>query len=464
MTAVVKRLVSTGAAALGILYGLLYGVAQIAWGDLEVPPPSTIVPGDALVESDRVTALWIDREGIARVDRDGALATVGRYGTPTRNAFLLSGGTEALTISQDGTARIVELDGARLRSILDMPRLRDVMRDGLWSPYIGPAARWVLFAAAQVFPLDIPEPLRGRRGRAFRDCADCPEMIEINPGYFLMGSPITEAGRHINESPRRLVSIDRLFAVGRFAVTFAEWDACEQDGGCNGYKPDDGGSGRGRHPVINVSWENANAYVTWLSKKTDKKYRLLSEVEREYVTRAGTTTPYWWGSTILVGQANFERRPKKAGADIEDLKGLTESIRRRLTPEKIQKLRKELDISGPSSPTTSSPEELRPKLQINAETVDAFAPNPWGLYQVHGNVWEWVEDCYHPSYAGMPTTTANGGRSWTTDCEKLGDKDERVVRGGSWLDDILMLRSATRRTGTPDGLGINIGFRVARTL
>src|SRR5262249_61042118 len=102
------------------------------------------------------------------------------------------------------------------------------------------------------------------------------------------------------------VTFAKTFAVGRFAVTFEEWDACVADGGCNGYKPSDEGWGRGRRPVINVSWDDAKAYTEWLSARTGKEYRLLSEAEREYVTRAGTTTPFWWGSAGAAGRANYE--------------------------------------------------------------------------------------------------------------------------------------------------------------
>jgi formylglycine-generating enzyme required for sulfatase activity len=148
------------------------------------------------------------------------------------------------------------------------------------------------------------------------------------------------------------VTLARPFAVGRFAVTFDEWDACAADGGCNGYKPEDKGWGRGRRPVIEVSWDDAKAYVAWLSKTTGKTYRQLSEAEREYVTRAGTTTPFWWGNSISTSQANYD------GTSVNG------EYRQQTLP------------------------------------VGSLQPNPWGLYHVHGNVWEWVEDCNHGSYSG----------------------------------------------------------------
>jgi formylglycine-generating enzyme required for sulfatase activity len=139
----------------------------------------------------------------------------------------------------------------------------------------------------------------------FQDCPTCPEMVVVPAGSFTMGSPANEPEREGLEK-QVLVSIAAPFAVGRFAVTFDEWDSCVADGGCNGYKPGDEGWGRGKHPVINVNWYDAKAYTTWLSRKTGKTYRLLSEGEREYVTRAGTMTPFWWGTSITPTQANYD--------------------------------------------------------------------------------------------------------------------------------------------------------------
>src|SRR5258708_1281923 len=152
-----------------------------------------------------------------------------------------------------------------------------------------------------------------------------------------MGAPKGERGGDKTERPQHRVTFARPFAVGRFAMTFEEWDACVADGGCNGYRPDDDGYGRGRQPVINVSWNDAKAYVAWLARKTGRVYRLLSESEREYVTRAGTTTPYWWGSSISTRQANYD------GTKTKGSKG---------------------EFRGRTLP------------------VESFAPNPWGLYQV----------------------------------------------------------------------------------
>ena len=138
----------------------------------------------------------------------------------------------------------------------------------------------------------------------FKECDKCPEMVVVPTGSFTMGSPASEQGRDIDESPLHSVTIAKPFAVGRFAVTFDEWDACVADGGCNGYRPQDLGWGRNRRPVINVTWDEAMAYVAWLSRKTDKPYRLLTEAEWEYAARAGSTTAYYWGDDIGKGNAN----------------------------------------------------------------------------------------------------------------------------------------------------------------
>jgi formylglycine-generating enzyme required for sulfatase activity len=135
----------------------------------------------------------------------------------------------------------------------------------------------------------------------FKDCPTCPEMVVVPAGSFIMGSPANEPGRMPGDREDQVrVSIGVPFAVGKYAVAFYEWDACISDGGCNGYKPDDQGWGLGARPVINVNWDDAKAYAAWMSRKTGKTYRLLSEAEREYVTRAGTKTPFWWGSSITL--------------------------------------------------------------------------------------------------------------------------------------------------------------------
>ena len=276
-------------------------------------------------------------------------------------------------------------------------------------PAAKPAAPPQAKPALDVTPLPTPPP-----GTAFRDCPTCPEMVVVPAGSFTMGSPAGEEGRLDSEGPQHKVTIGRPFAVGKFAVTFAEWEACVGAGGCNGYQPNDQGLGRGWRPVINVSWDDAKAYVAWISKATGKSYRLLSEAEREYVARAGTTTPFWWGSSISTNQANYNGGFTYGG-------GSKGENRQKTVP------------------------------------ADSFAANPWGLYQVHGNVWEWVEDCWHGSYQGAPTD----GSAWTTSCTESG---RRVLRGGSWGSGPDGLRAANRGW-LPSGFRSGeFGFRVGRML
>ncbi len=195
-------------------------------------------------------------------------------------------------------------------------------------------------------------------GDEFRDCEGCPLMVVVPAGSFLMGAPTSEEGRTDDEGPQHTVTIDEPFAVGKYEVTFDEWDACVADGGCS-EKPHDQGWGRGDRPVINVSSNNAKEYVDWLKKKTGKLYHLPSEAQWEYAARAGTSTPFWTGPTISTDQANYDGSytygPGQKG-----------EYRKRTTP------------------------------------VDTFAANPWGLHDMHGNVWEWVEDCWNESYSGAP--------------------------------------------------------------
>ena len=237
----------------------------------------------------------------------------------------------------------------------------------------------------------LAEARRKKPGDTFRDCPGCPEMVVVPAGSFLMGSPESEEGRWDDEGPVHEVTIARPFAVGVYEVTFGEWDACVSGGGCGGYRPDDQGWGRGRRPVVNVSWEDAQAYVRWLSGRTGEAYRLLSEAEWEYVARAGTTTRYWWGNEIGRNRANCDG----CGSRWDD-------------------------------------KQTAP--------VGSFAANPFGLHDVHGNVWEWTEVCYE------------------------GDCSRRVLRGGSWVDAPRFLRSAFRYRSTTGGRFGSYGFRVARTL
>ena len=276
-----------------------------------------------------------------------------------------------------------------------------------------PAPAPVAPTLASNIPLSTEQERALKPKDTFKECTNCPEMVVVPAGTFKMGSPANEPGRDDDEGAQHTVTLARQFAVGKFALTFDEWDACAADGGCNGYKPDNLGWGRGRQPVIEVSWDDARQYVAWLSKMTGKAYRLLSEAEYEYATRAGTQTAYPWGNYIgkwgnYIGKNN---------------------------------------ANCVSCGSRWDGKQTAP--------VGSFAPNQFGLYDMVGNVWEWTEDCYHGNYDGAPTD----GSAWVE-----GGNCNRVYRGGSCFDDPRNLRSA-RRNGDPSRLRLrDIGFRVARTL
>jgi formylglycine-generating enzyme required for sulfatase activity len=240
---------------------------------------------------------------------------------------------------------------------------------------------------------------------SFRECAkDCPEMIVIPAGSFVMGSPATEKGRYDNEGPQHKVTIAKPFAVSKFDVTFADWDACVSVGACP--KAADTGYGRDTKPVINVGWDDAQTYVAWLSRMTGQPYRLLTEAEWEYAARAGTTTAYYWGDDIGKGNAN---------------------------------------CNGCGSKWDNQ----------QTSPVGSFAANQFGLYDMAGNVWQWVQDCYQDNYSGAPVD----GSAWIS-----GDCSRRVVRGGTWINSPRDRRAADRYGNTAVGRSYDIGFRVGRTL
>jgi len=247
-------------------------------------------------------------------------------------------------------------------------------------------------------------------------------MVVVPAGRFVMGSPTDEHGRAAGED-QVSVTIAKPFAVGRFAVTYAEWEACSNarrfpwTSSCAGHRAHRAVDAaweweqRYKRPVVGVTWHAAKAYVAWLSKTTGKTYRLLSEAEREYVTRASTTTPYWWGTSISTGEANYD------GSD------------------------EHVDGTEPITLNDTAP-------------VDTFAPNPWGLYHVHGNIWEWTEDCANGRNVGNP----GDGTARTT-----GDCRYRIIRGGGHTNP-QALRSAFRNRLPANERESDVGFRVARAL
>ncbi len=255
-----------------------------------------------------------------------------------------------------------------------------------------------------------PEPAPAsvfRPGQAFSDALSSggqgPEMVVIPAGRFYMGCVSGQDCSSL-EMPVHEVTISQAFAVSKYEVTFENWDRCVAVGGCGGYRPDDEGWGRGSRPVIYVSWDDAQEYVSWLSRQTGQTYRLLSEAEWEYVARAGSSTAYSWGNGIGSNRANC------------------------------------LDCGDQWSSTAP---------------VGSFAANAFGVHDMHGNVFEWVEDCWNAGYAGAPSD----GSAW-----RSGDCSERVLRGGSWFFDPGDLRSAYRDWFAPGYRLGYYGFRVARTL
>jgi formylglycine-generating enzyme required for sulfatase activity len=303
-------------------------------------------------------------------------------------------------------------------------------------------------------------------GQTFKDCPECPDMVVIPAGSFMMGSPETEPGRSSDpnlgpvEGPQRLVHVPQ-FAAGKFDVTKGQWAAFVKDtsrpaGGNCGWAnlpsqdstqpwlPDStanwnhvGFAQDNTHPAVCISWDDADDYVKWMSKKTGFTYRLLTEAEWEYADRAGTTTPYYWGTMPSHDYANY-------GTDSVNGIGL---------------------VSGKDKWMFTSP-------------VGSFPPNPFGLYDMTGNVWQWVEDCYSITYSDLPTDgsayksnallDSTGTFPWMllkTACSF------HIVRGGCYADSPALLRSAVRNWGgIPGAMSPDLsrsaggGFRVARTL
>ena len=231
-------------------------------------------------------------------------------------------------------------------------------------------------------------------------------MVVVPAGLYTMG------GERPFEQPQHTVTIAKAFAVSKYALTFIAWNACITGGGCDSYVPSDQDFGRQQRPVINVSWDDAQRYVSWLSEVTGKTYRLPSESEYEYAARADTTTTYPWGNDIN-----------------PDGRAMANCI----------------GCGSKWDSTQTAP-------------VGSFPPNKFGLYDMAGNVFEWTEDCRHDRYDGAPTD----GSGWLAD--NGGDCTNRVGRGGSFGSPSVELRSGGRYGFTVSNRSIYLGFRVARTL
>ncbi|TKC81647.1 formylglycine-generating enzyme family protein [Trinickia terrae] len=237
-------------------------------------------------------------------------------------------------------------------------------------------------------------------GQEIKDCPTCPALIALNPGAFTMGNNADDP----SEKPAHRVTIGHPFALAKYSVTVAQWKACVSALACPPLSNDSGGGPNA--PVRDVSWDDAQHYLKWLTKITGKTYRLPTEAEWEYAARGGTSSRYWWGDTMKKGNANCKDCGDPWHAD------------------------------APSD-------------------VGSFAANPFGLYDMNGGVWEWVSDCWHSSYKNAPAD----GRSWDEPmCEA------RVIRGGSWKDDASYMLSSTRFKYDGSVRYSENGFRVARDM
>jgi len=262
---------------------------------------------------------------------------------------------------------------------------------------------WRTAMVPSVLTAELEKAKAAKPGSDFRECSNaCPTMIVVPAGTFMMGSPATEKDRSDNESPQHEVKLTKPFAVSRTEVTFAEWDACVTAGACA--KAGDSGWGRDDRPVINVSWDDAKLYTAWLSRLTGKDYRLLTEAEWEYAARAGSPTRFSFGD------------------DEEQLAQYAWYIK-------------------------NSDSKTQPVAKKKA--------NAFGLHDMHGNAYEWVEDCYVDDYS--KASTDGSAVAETPSCR-------RVVRGGSWNSFPQFLRSAYRLRVTTDNRDDLLSFRLARTL
>jgi formylglycine-generating enzyme required for sulfatase activity len=268
--------------------------------------------------------------------------------------------------------------------------------------------------------------------KVFKDCDMCPEMVIIPRGAFIMGSPETEQNRDSDEGQHK-VTIEYSFAVSKGPITWDQWEACVNDAMCDGKsveaalrldregKPiqNYAGHARNNHPVVGVSWHDAKAFVGWLNRKTGKeKYRLLSESEFEYAARAGTNTVFGWGNEPNHDYANYG---KDAG---EELGGMAAG---------------------------------RDMWEDSTSPICSFPTNAFGLCDMYGNVYQWIEDCYETNIGTLPTDGS---------AAKSGNCSVRGFRSNSFESNQKSLRSANRAfVYAPDTRGRNyLGFRVAKTL
>ncbi len=292
-----------------------------------------------------------------------------------------------------------------------------------------------------------------------------PEMVVIPSGQFLMGSPASEEGRYPDESPQHAVRIDKPFALGRTEVTVAQFRAFVDATGYvttaeNGegsmlrdpasghwrmreglsWRHDQSGNpAQAELPVVHVSYDDAQAYITWLAKETGKSYRLPTEAELEYANRAGTTTAFWWGDSAPTDKVGNLRG--------EGDMVLMAAMIRKPTRDEVEYIQKEGFTPETFYGYNDGFGGLAP--------VASFKANPFGLHDTTGNVWEWTQDCYQDDYVDAPT---DGSARTTATC------GQRVLRGGSWYCFPRHARSANRWSERPFFRNMYVGFRVARDI
>ena len=387
------------------------GVTPSAAQPAPSPRPSVAVSGDVLHRAAKAGDIEVLNALLgARADVDGrddrgwtALMHAVNEGRVPLVELLLAAPADPDARTPDGaTALFIAVSRGSAEIVT-------LLREGGADPWLaGPNGRTAADMAraggnsAIVAALGLPN-----EGEVFRDCADCPEMVVVPAGSYMMGSPLDEPGRWNDEGPRHRVRIGRPFAVGQYEVTFAEWDACRRAGGCT-HTPSDEGWGRGNRPAIHVTWKDAQEYVGWLSEKTGRTYRLLSESEWEYAARAGTDSPYYWGTEVGEGRANCA-----------PVRGTLGAARRRHRPA--------------ASRRTDS----------DSSTRRGTSGSGWRT-------------------AGIPTTAGapSDGSAWL----KPGDCRLRMLRGGAWDDAVARVRSAIRYWEFADMRRDVIGFRVARSV
>ena len=439
-----------GAVLVGVAFLGLRAGEGLAAGDLAADG-QPVSRGALSPDGSLVATLRDDGSVDVRAAAGGTGFIVRGHGAPVIEARFSEDGGSLITVDRDGLVVTTRLEGeplARLSEGLHGVASPESLRSAVWNSWtqvtwragrelehrLGASA-----AAARIMDASAPGPVlaagvRPAPGTMFRDCADCPQMVVLPAGKFMMGSPATEEGRSDDEGPQREVILPAPFAAGRFEVTVGEFrrflvaSGHAAGGGCY-VDPDGDGkyealdkadwAGPGfqqddSRPVACVSWNDAQAYARWLSRETGQTYRLLSEAEWEYAARAGTTTSYPWGAAASHDYANYGKDACCAGL-----------------------------ASG------------RDKW-VNTAPVGSFSPNASGLFDMHGNVWEWVEDCYAETYsAGQPS---NGDAFLQRTCSI------RVSRGGAWVSYPRDLRSAYRIGNEPSYRSSYLGVRVARTL